>query len=213
MNIIFYLKKQLESGRARGILMACLFISAMPAFAADVNVTGKITDSADGSALPGVSVFVKGTQAGTTTDVDGKFSLSVKEDAVLVFSFIGYTTQEVAVGGRTVIDVVMISDTKTLQEVVVTALGIERAEQSLGFSYSKVKGGDLTNVVQENALNSLAARVPGVAISSMGTAGSSVLVNIRGVRSLTGDNQPLFVIDGVPVANTSNNISQIGSDK
>jgi TonB-linked SusC/RagA family outer membrane protein len=211
MNMDLYKQKNLKSG-LRLLVVACLFLLQVHALAADVTVSGRITDAADGSPLPGVSVIVKGTQNGTTTDTDGKYALSVAEGATLVFSFIGFLPQEIQITGRTVIDVSMAADSKQLDEVVVTALGIERAEQSLGFSYSKVKGGDVTGVAQENVLNGLAAKVPGVTINSTGGAGSSVMMNIRGVRSLTGDNQPLFVIDGVQVNNSLGNISQIGAD-
>jgi TonB-dependent SusC/RagA subfamily outer membrane receptor len=101
---------------------------------------------------------------------------------------------------------------ETLNEVVVTALGIERDERTLGYSIAKVKGDELTHVAQENVLNGLAGRVPGVTINSTGGAGSSVQVTIRGAKSLTNGNQPLFVVDGVPMNNTVNNIGQVGSD-
>ncbi len=212
MNLNFYLKQLFKSRRLIFILTAWLLSMQVFANTAEINISGQVTDAQDGSALPGVNVLIKGTQMGTVTDSNGRYSLSVDEEAILVFSYIGYATQEISVKGRTVINVTLELSAETLGEVVVTALGIERAEQSLGFSYAKVKGNDLTGVVQENALSSLAARVSGVTINNTGAAGSTVRVNIRGVKSLTGDNQPLFVIDGVPVINTVNNISQIGVD-
>jgi TonB-linked SusC/RagA family outer membrane protein len=179
----------------------------------DVTVSGKVPSSDDGASLTGVNVFVKGTQSGTITDGDGKFSLLVGNgDAILVFSYIGYTTLEVSVAGRTFIDVPLEPNTAMLNEVVVTALGIQREERSLGYAVGKVKGEDLTHVAQENVLNSLAGRLPGITINSTGGAGSSVKMNIRGTRSLNGDNQPLFVVDGIPLNNSLNNISQVGSD-
>lgn len=210
MNIDLYKKKNLKSS-LRLMVATCLLLLQMQAFAADVTVSGRITDAADGSPLPGVSVLVKGTQNGTTTDSDGKYTLSASEGAMLVFSFIGYVPQEIPVTNRTVIDVSMATDSRQLDEVVVTALGIERAEQSLGFSYSKIKGSDVTGVAQENVLNGLAAKVPGVTINSTGGAGSSVMMTIRGTKSLVGDSQPLFVIDGVQISNQLGNISQIGA--
>jgi len=212
MNISFYCKQLFGNGRLTAILLAGLLAWSVPALAADINVTGKVTDSKDNSAVPGVNVLIKGTQKGTVTDANGQYTMTVTEDAVLVFSFIGYESQEVSVNGRSVINIALEPSVQSLGEVVVTALGIERAEQTLGFSYTKVKGSDLTNIVQENPLNSLAARVPGVTINSTGGAGSSVRMTIRGTKSLNNDNQPLFVIDGVPVINSLNNISQIGSD-
>ncbi len=213
MIINFYSKKQFKRGWLLVSLTALLlFCAQVFANAADINISGKVTDLKDGNPLPGVNIVVKGTPMGTVTDAEGRYSLLVDENATLIFSYIGYATQEVSVGGRTRVDVALEVSSETLNEVVVTALGIERAEQSLGFSYTKVKGSDLTGVVQENALSGLAGRVPGVTINSTGAAGSTVRMSIRGVKSLTGDNQPLFVIDGVQVINSVNNISQIGND-
>jgi TonB-linked SusC/RagA family outer membrane protein len=158
-------------------------------------------------------VYLKGTQVGTITDGDGKYSLAMSEDnGILVFSYIGFTTQEIDVSGRTTIDVSLQPNAEQLGEVVVTALGIKREEQTLGYSIGKVKGSDLTGVAQENVLNGLAGRVAGVTINSTGGAGSSVRMTIRGTKSLVNDNQPLFVIDGVPIVNSLNNIAQVGSD-
>lgn len=180
---------------------------------ADVTVTGKVTSSDDGTALPGVNVYVKGTQNGTITDGEGKYTLAMSDDnGILVFSYIGFTTQEISVAGRSTIDVVLQVNAETLGEVVVTALGIQREEVTLGYSVGKLKGEDLVNVAQENVLNSLAGRVAGVTINSTGAAGSSVRMTIRGTKSLVNDNQPLFVIDGVPIVNSLNNIAQVGSD-
>lgn len=181
--------------------------------AQNATVSGKVTSSDDGTALPGVNVFVKGTQNGAITDVNGNFSLSAPGDnPTLVFSYIGYNTQEVSVAGRSVVDVTLELNTAMLSEVVVTALGIKREERSLGYAVGKVKGEDLTHVAQENVLNGLAGRLPGVSINSTGGAGSSVKMNIRGTRSLNSDNQPLFIVDGIPLNNSLNNISQVGSD-
>ncbi|MEO5602728.1 MAG: SusC/RagA family TonB-linked outer membrane protein [Cyclobacteriaceae bacterium] len=178
-----------------------------------VNVSGRVTSTEDGTGLPGVSVVVKGTQQGTISDADGRYTISVPDNAsVLVFSFIGYTTQEILVNDRNLVDISLSTNMEQLDEVVVTALGIERKQQSLGYSVGKVNGEALSRVAQENVLNGLAGKVPGVTINSTGAAGSSVSMIIRGATSLSNDNQPLFVIDGVPVANSLNNISQIGSD-
>ncbi len=178
-----------------------------------ITVTGRVISSEDGEGIPGVNVLIKGTSQGTVTDIDGNFKIDVPDaSAVLVFSSVGFVTQEITVGNQTQINVTMSPDVTALQEVVVTALGIKREERSLGYSVGEVKGKDLVMVPQENVLNSLAGRIPGVAISSTGAQGSSVSMVIRGATSLTSDNQPLFVIDGVPVNNTLNNVSQIGRD-
>lgn len=180
----------------------------------DKTIKGKVTSKIDGAALPGVSIIVKGTQVGTSSDATGNYSINVNEAArpVLVFSYIGHETQEVIVGNESVINVELIEGVETLNETVVTALGLSREKRSLGYSVAEVNGKDISRVAQENVLNSLAGRVPGVSISSTGGTGSSVSMIIRGATSLSSDNQPLFVVDGVPIANTLNNVSQIGND-
>ena len=192
----------------------CVFLLAgIAAQAQNRTVKGKVTSSDDSGGVAGVNVIQKNTTRGVTTDQNGNYSIEVTgSEAVLVFSFVGYERQEVTVGNRSLVDVVLISDANSLSEVVVTALGIPRAERSLGYSVGKVEGKDLTRVVQENVLNSLAGRVSGVTINSTGGTGSSVSMIIRGANSLNSDNQPLFVIDGVPIANTLNNVSAGGND-
>ena len=176
-------------------------------------VTGKVTSISDNTVLPGVSIVVKGTQKGTNTNSGGEYSIEVPgNNAVLVFSFIGFETIEVPVNGRKLVNVGMSEIIKALDEVVVTALGITRKEKSLGYSVGKVNGDALVRVTQENAINSLAGKVSGVQINSTGGTGSSVSMVIRGATSLSNDNQPLFVVDGVPIVNTLNNISGFGSD-
>ncbi|MCX6226826.1 MAG: TonB-dependent receptor plug domain-containing protein [Bacteroidia bacterium] len=178
-----------------------------------IVVTGKVTSLSDKTGLPGVTIQIKGTQTGAFTNSDGAFRIEVPEsNSVLIFSFIGYQTIEVPVNGRTIINIEMTEDVKAIDEVVVTALGISRKEKSLGYSVGKVSGENMTRVVQENAINSLAGKVSGVQINSTGGTGSSVSMVIRGAKSLSNDNQPLFVIDGVPIMNTLNNVSGFGSD-
>ncbi|SDG85307.1 TonB-linked outer membrane protein, SusC/RagA family [Dyadobacter soli] len=201
-------------------LLLCTFVAVFlvsPAFAGknlDRTIKGKVTSKIDGAALPGVSIIVKGSQVGTSSDASGNYSINVNEASkpVLVFSYIGHETQEVTVGSQSVIDVVLVEGVETLNETVVTALGLSREKRSLGYSVAEVSGKDISRVAQENVLNSLSGRVPGVTISSTGGAGSSVSMIIRGATSLSSDNQPLFVVDGVPIANTLNNVSQIGND-
>ena len=178
---------------------------------AQQEVTG-VVSSVDGELLPGVSVVLKGTITGVSTDFDGNYSIEVPgNDAVLVFSYIGMTTQEVVVGNRSTIDVALAASAETLDEVVVTALGISREKKSLGYSVAEVDGDDITTVTQENALNALNGRVSGVQINSTGGAGSTVSVILRGASSLTTDNQPLYVIDGVPLSSGLTNIGSMGS--
>ena len=206
MNIFKQARKQL----------LCVFIISMlfcnMAMGQDITIKGTVLSEIDNDGLPGVGVMLKGTTRGTMTDADGKFTLAAPANGVLLFTFIGYKTQEIAINGRTVIDLVMNEDVAMLGEVVVTALGITRQEKSLGYSVGKLSGSDMVRVPQENALNALAGKISGVQISQTGGTGSSVSMVIRGASSLSSDNQPLFVIDGVPVSNSLNNISSFGSD-
>ncbi len=177
------------------------------------TVTGKVTDNVDGSPIPGVNIVIKGTNKGTSSDATGNYSIEVKDaNPTLIFSFVGYNPIEMTVANQSVMNISMSQNSSTLNELVVTALGIKREEKSLGYSVGKVDGGALNRVPQENILNGMTGKVAGVAISSTGGAGSSVSMVIRGAKSLSNDNQPLFVIDGVPIINTLNNVSQIGGD-
>src|SRR5690554_6378535 len=177
-----------------------------------VRVTGTVTSATDGSALPGLSIVVKGSTRGTVTDLEGRYTLDAPQNGILIFSYLGYRSVEISIGGRSVINISMEEDIETLDELVVTALGIKREEKSLGYSVGRVTGDELTRVAQENILNSIAGKVSGVTINSTGGAGSSVSMVIRGATSLSTDNQPLFVVDGVPLSNTVNNIGGFGDD-
>lgn len=179
----------------------------------DRTVTGTVTSKSDNISMPGVNVILKGTQRGTTTDAEGRYSIDVPDgNATLIFSFVGYQATEAAVGNRSVVDASLAVSSENLNEVVVTALGIKREERSLGYNVGKVEGKEMTKVVQENVLNSISGRIAGVTVNATGGTGSSVSMVIRGATSLNSDNQPLFVIDGVPIANTLNNVSQIGNN-
>ena len=180
-----------------------------------VAVTGTVTDE-DGQGFPGVNIIVKGTSTGTTTDVNGRYALEVADDnATLVFSFVGYEEQEVAVSGRTVIDVQMQPNLQALDEVVVTALGIERSQKSLGYATTKVSSDELTINRTPNFMNALQGKVAGVSISALGTgpAGTSK-IRIRGQSSMSGQNSPLIVVNGIPIDNTNfaTNQGNAGSD-
>ncbi len=178
----------------------------------DHGVKGVVKDGND-AAVAGVTVTEKGTSNATTTDGEGRFSLNVKSaKSVLVFTSVGFKPVEIAVDGRANITVSMESTSQELSGVVVTALGITRAKKSLGYSVEEVAGKEMNRVAQENVLNAMSGKVAGVTINQTGGAGSSVSMIIRGAKSLSSDNQPLFVIDGVPVANTLNNVSQVGND-
>jgi len=169
------------------------------------TVTGKITSPEDGSGLPGVNVLVQGTTTGTTTDLDGNYSLTVPADATnLVYSFVGYKSQVVVIGNRSVIDISLEEDIAALQEVVVTALGIERSKEALNYSVTELEGEGFTEAREINVANALAGKVAGVNVSNVSTGPQgSTRVIIRGNTSLTGNNQPLYVVDGVPLDNSS----------
>jgi len=165
-----------------------------------ITVTGKVSSGSDKSKMAGVTVQVKGTTKGTITNADGEFNLSVpSNNATLIFSFIGFKTEEVPLNGMKTLNIVLAENTAMMDEVVVTALGITRQEKSLGYAVAKVSGEDMSRVVEENAINALEGKVAGVEISSTGGTGSSVSMIIRGATSLSTDNQPLFVVDGVPL--------------
>jgi TonB-linked SusC/RagA family outer membrane protein len=188
-----------------------LFVPMEELFQSQIVVKGKVTSMTDGLGLPGVTVLEKGTTNGTVADADGQFSISVSSSSsVLVFSYIGFNTVEIAVNNQTTLNVVMSENEQAMDEVVVTALGIEREKRSLGYAVGEVRGDAMRTVAQENAINALAGRVAGVQINQTSGTGSSTSVVIRGATSLSSDNQPLFVIDGVPVSNSLGNVRTMG---
>lgn len=182
-----------------------LLLFASQVYAQNRTITGTVTAREDGLPLPGVSVRVQGTTIGTVTGADGKYSITTANNNILVFTFIGYAVQNASVAGKSVINISLQSSNNQLTEVVVTALGIRREKRALGYSIQEVKGDELVAANQSNALGALAGKVAGVQItSSGGTAGSATYIQLRGTNSLTGNNQPLFVIDGMPIDNSQN---------
>ncbi|PPL00036.1 SusC/RagA family TonB-linked outer membrane protein [Parapedobacter indicus] len=180
---------------------------AQHAWAQQLTVKGQVTDAASGEPLSGATVSVVGSTVSTTSDENGRYSLVVHVTPEKIsVTFLGYQKQEQPLGGQTELDFRLVKSDASLDEVVVTALGIKRERKSLGYSVGNVDGEALNETPQANVLNALSGKVAGVQISQMdGTAGSSVNMVIRGANSLNGDNQPLFVIDGVPVSNQLNN--------
>lgn len=167
------------------------------------EVRGKVTDS-NGEPLIGVSILIKGSATGTTTDLEGEFVLDVPDDAILVFSYIGFESQEIEVNGRTSIQIVLNEQQQAMDEVVVTALGIERESASLTYSAQTIGAENLNVAKETNLINSLQGKIAGVTITRNATGpGSSSKVLLRGSRSIYGNNQPLYVIDGVPLDNSS----------
>lgn len=183
-----------------------LFLGVQLAFAQERLVSGIVTDNA-GLPLPGVSVLVKGTKTATQTDFNGKYSIQASPNQVLVFSYIGIVPQEISASSQTV-NAKLISSTTQLDNVVVTALGIKREKKSLGYATQEVKGADLTSGAPSgNFLNELSGRAAGVQIKRNNNFGGSTNIVSRGVKSLTGNNQMLIVVDGMPINNSNINSS------
>jgi len=188
-------------------LLVCFSLCfVLSAWAQERVITGRVTSQDDGSSLPGVNVVVKGTTSGTVTDADGKYSLTVpSSSASLVYSFIGLTTTEIVVGERSVVDVQLSLDVQQLSEVVVTALGIQSDKRALGYATSTVSNELIRQRPESDVSRLLSGKVPGVQITaSGGTAGQGTNIIIRGYSTISGDKQPLWVVDGVPINSNTN---------
>jgi TonB-linked SusC/RagA family outer membrane protein len=188
-------------------MLILLSVLTLTGYAQEMTVSGKVTDASGGD-IAGVNVVVKGTTRGTSTNDKGEYSVTVDKGRTLAFSYIGYVTKEV-VANATILNVSLAAEATALNEVVVTALGISREKKSLAYSITEVAGANLTAAREANLGNALAGRVAGVNVSKIasGPAGSSRVI-IRGNKSLQGNNQPLYVIDGIPMDN--NNFGQAG---
>ncbi|QVY65163.1 SusC/RagA family TonB-linked outer membrane protein [Polaribacter sp. Q13] len=181
-------------------IVSILFLFTLNFVAQDITVKGKVKDKT--GELPGVSVLIKGTTKGTSTDFNGTYSIKAKKGAILVFSSLGYKTKKVIIQSAT-LNVTLIEDANILDEVVVTALGITREKKSLGYAIQEVDGDNLNKASETNVVNTLAGKVSGVQIQGTGNIGGSSRILLRGASSLTGNNQPLFVVDGVPIDNSN----------
>ncbi|MDR1518249.1 MAG: TonB-dependent receptor plug domain-containing protein, partial [Dysgonamonadaceae bacterium] len=167
------------------------------------SISGTVVDQ-KGEAVIGANIVEKGTTNGTVTDIDGRFSLSVNNDAILQISYIGYLTQEISTDGKTAFNIVLKEQATMLEDMVVTALGIRRAEKALSYNVQEVNNKELTTVRSANFMNALAGKVAGVAINSSAAGpGAAVKVIMRGAKSLSKDNNALYVIDGIPMYNSS----------
>ncbi len=187
------------------ILLLCMVVIGSFTAMAQRTVTGTVSGEDDGTPVPGVNVVVKGSSTGTVTDIDGKYQIGVPEDGgTLVFSFIGLVTEEIVVGDQSIINMVMTADIRQLTEVVVTAIGVAREEKSLGYALQAVSGEEISKAREPNLVNSLQGKIAGAQItSSSGAVGSSARIVLRGASSLGGNNQPLFVVDGIPISNSN----------
>ncbi len=184
--------------------MSMLLIGS--AYAQERMISGRVTSLDDGGPLPGVTVLIVGTSEGTQTNLNGEYTISVPASAnALEFSYIGFSTQTITIGGRTTINVVMTTDAQQLGEVVVTALGIVRKKNELPYAAQEVKAEEITQTRDNNFVNALSGRVAGLEIKQTGSMGGSTNVVMRGIRSMTGNNQALFVVDGAPISNANTN--------
>lgn len=190
------------------MLLVFLLFAGSQVVLAQKTVTGTITGAADNLPLAGVTVLVKGTTVGSTTGIDGKYSIQVPNNqAVIQFSFIGYATQEVTAGDQTTVSVIMQESLTQMDEVVVTALGIKRQTKALSYSATEIKGDEFRKAPDINVMNTLQGKIAGVDINNAGTgAAGSSKVTIRGNTSISRDNNPLYVIDGVPITRASSSI-------
>ncbi|MDW5287774.1 SusC/RagA family TonB-linked outer membrane protein [Formosa sp. PL04] len=186
-----------------GILTLFLAFVVQFAFAQEKTISGTVSDET-GLPLPGVNIIIKGTSQGTQSDFDGNYAISANSGDVLLYSFIGYKTKTVTLKESNTVNVVMSEDLAQLDEVVVTALGIKRDEKALGYSSQSVDSEELTTVRAANIVNSLSGKVAGVNVTSAsGAVGSESRIVIRGISSISGSSQPLIVVDGVIMDNSS----------
>ncbi|MCA5006382.1 SusC/RagA family TonB-linked outer membrane protein [Sphingobacterium bovistauri] len=185
------------------VIMLCLLHTAI---AQERNLVGKIVSSEDGKPISGASIHITGGKTASQSGSDGNFTISTNSLPVtLNFSILGYTSQSVVVSNQNSLYITLLAENNTIDEVVITALGIKKEKKSVGYAVQDVKSEDLRNSREPNLINALAGKVAGVQItSSGGQAGSSASITIRGNSSLTGNNEPLFVIDGIPMDNSSN---------
>ncbi len=194
-------------------LASVVFVGVSFLQAQTVQITGTVTSTEDGTPLPGVTIQVKGTTIGVSSEMDGRYSIDAPQTATtLVFRSVGFKTQEIAIGGKTVINAALESDMLSLEEIVVTALGISREKKSLGYAVQDVKGEELSKVRTQNVVSSLTGRIAGVQVTTAsGQMGGGAKINIRGNTSLTKNNQPLFVVDGIPLDNSDYSYGATGA--
>jgi TonB-linked SusC/RagA family outer membrane protein len=205
-----FMKKQLRNKKwLWGALLGLLLSNFV--WAQDRQVTGRVTAEEDGSALPGASVVIRGTTRGTTTNLNGEFKLMVKPGDLLVVSSVGFAKKEIRIGTQTTIDAKL--SPNLLDEVVVTALGQTADKKSLTSAVSRVDGTDLSETGRNNFMDALASRVPGLSgVTTSGNPGASSSISLRGFSSIGSNNQPLFVVDGLPVDNNTFGQGALGTD-
>jgi TonB-linked SusC/RagA family outer membrane protein len=193
------------------LLSVALLSLNVIAGAQQFKVQGVVQDS-QGNTIPGVNVLLKGSDRGTTTDVNGNYAIEVDDGKdFLIFSFLGFKTEEVAIATRSVVNVTLIESIEQLQEIVVTALGVEKEKKTLGYAAQSIAGTELVTARESNVINSLSGKITGVQINQSGTGpGGTSKVVIRGFKSIGGSNNPLYVIDGIPMTNSQGGGGQFG---
>jgi len=186
------------------VSLCLLWLGIAQVFAQTRTITGTVTAKEDGSPIPGVSVMIKGSKTGVVTGADGKYTINAPSGSTLVFSYISYESQQVLVGEKSTIDIVLTINSRQLTEVVVTSNDIRREKRTLGYSAPTVRNQELTQGGNPSVLTSLTGRVAGVNITSTSnTPGGSTRIVLRGGSSITGNNQALMVVDGIPIDNSS----------
>ena len=189
------------------MLLLCTCISM---YAQEKTITGTVVSEESGP-LPGVNVIIKGTNNGALTDFDGIYTIQASIGDILVFSYVGMITEERVVGDSITIDITLTTDSNLLEEIVITALGLSKDERTLGYSAQSVQSEEISKGTESNIVNALNGKVAGVNItSSNGSPGASSNIVIRGSSSISGNNQPLFVVDGLPINNNTDNGAELG---
>src|SRR5258708_6682460 len=202
------IKFYLSFSRYLTVLLLC---GTLAGFAQQKTVSGKVTSSDDGSNLPGVNILEKGTTNGTVTDANGEFKIEVSASATLAFSFVGYTTQEIVVGSQTSITLALVSDAKSLAEVVVIGYGEVQKKDATG-AVSAISNKDFNKGVLTSPQDLILGKIAGVSVTSnSGAPGDNSTIRIRGGASLSATNNPLIGIDGFPIDNFAAAVANIGT--
>jgi len=213
LTINLRLNQQNHDKMKQIMLIFMIVFTAQVSLAQVKTIKGLVSDH-NGLPLPGVTVIIQGTKTATQSDYDGKYTIQASTGDVLVFSYIGIKTKAVTVAGSATINVVLTEDAQNLNEVVVTALGIKRQKKELGYAVQDVKGDQLSKVITTNVASGLSGRIAGVDVSLPATGiGGSSRVIIRGISSIGESNQPLYIVDGVPIDNSGLNNDSAAASK
>ena len=188
--------------RFNGILTLFLALLVQISFAQEKTISGTVSDQS--GVLPGVSVVIEGSNKGVETDFDGKYSIEANSGDVFVFRYLGYETVKITVAGSDIINVTLEEGGEVLDEIVITAFGIKKSEKALGYSVQSIKGDAMTEARESNLTNAISGKIAGVQVTgTSGSVGASSRIVLRGNSSITGNNEPLYVVDGVPISNSS----------